>query len=385
MDLCLTDDQRMLQETTRRYLGDSCPLTTVRAWAGDEAGGFPREWWRQGAALGWTSLLVPGDLGGGSVSANGLADAVLVAEEMGRAVAPGPMIPTNVVAAALARSAGEGADPSTVAARRKVIEDLVSGEKVAAWCLGTAVAGVESGGDVVATPRGDGGLRLDGASGPVEAAGQADVVLVTARHAADGQPVQCLVSAGAAGLTTAAAHSVDLVRRYAGLRFEATSVEAVDVLGAGQDEVEYQLQVAVALQCAEMVGAVMRVFDMTVEYATDRYSFGRALVSYQALKHRFADMKVWAEAMAAAADAAARAVGTGGADAAELVSVAKSYAADKAPLILQDCVQIHGGIGVTWDHDLHLFLRRVIQDGSQWGTATEHRERIAVLAGLGAT
>ena len=191
------------------------------------------------------------------------------------------------------------------------------------------------------------------------------MVLVTARRTEGGALMQCLVAAGTPGLSTVKAQGLDLVRRFAGLRFEGVQVEAVDVLGQGtavDAAVEHQLQIAVALQCAEIVGAVERVLEMTVAYAIDRYSFGRALIPYQALKHRFADMKMWLEAMAAAADAAAHAVGTGQDDAAELVSAAKSYAGDKAPFILQDCVQIHGGIGVTWDHDLHLFLRRVVQD-----------------------
>ena len=146
-------------------------------------------------------------------------------------------------------------------------------------------------------------------------------------------------------------------------------------------DVERQLLDAVVLQCFEMAGAVDRVFAFTVEYAEDRYSFGRPLVSYQALKHRFADMKMWLESCHATAAAAARAVDAGSPLAAELVSVAKSYIGDHAPVIVQDCVQLHGGIGVTWDHDLHLYLRRVVQDRAQFGTPRDHRERIA--AGIG--
>jgi alkylation response protein AidB-like acyl-CoA dehydrogenase len=124
------------------------------------------------------------------------------------------------------------------------------------------------------------------------------------------------------------------------------------------------------------------VFEFTVEYAADRYSFGRPLASYQALKHRFADMKVWLEAAHATAGAAARAVDSDSTHAAELVSVAKAYIGDRGPVILQDCVQIHGGIGVTWDHDLHLYLRRVVVDRTQWGTPRDHRERVAVAMGM---
>jgi alkylation response protein AidB-like acyl-CoA dehydrogenase len=156
------------------------------------------------------------------------------------------------------------------------------------------------------------------------------------------------------------------------------------VLGEGDaaGEVEHQLQTAVVLQCAEMAGAIDRAFEFTVEYASDRYSFGRPLSSYQALKHRFADMKLWLEASHASADAAARSVDAGSASAPELISVAKAYIGERGPAILQDCVQLHGGIGVTWDHDLHLYLRRVVVDRSQMGTPREHRERIAVTMGM---
>jgi alkylation response protein AidB-like acyl-CoA dehydrogenase len=121
------------------------------------------------------------------------------------------------------------------------------------------------------------------------------------------------------------------------------------------------------------------VFDMTVQWAFDRFSFGRPLASYQALKHRFADMRTWIEASLAATDAAVHAVQDNAADADELVSVAKSYVASKALVIIQDCVQMHGGIGVTWEHDLHLYLRRATVTGALFGTVEDHRARIADL------
>jgi alkylation response protein AidB-like acyl-CoA dehydrogenase len=175
------------------------------------------------------------------------------------------------------------------------------------------------------------------------------------------------------------------VRRFGACSAEEVAVPAELVLGvpgAAAREVERQLQVALVLLCAEMVGATDRVFGFTCEYAFDRYSFGRPLASYQALKHRFADMKLWLEACHATAGGCARAVDAGAGNAGELVSVAKSYIGDHAPSILQDCVQMHGGIGVTWDHDLHLYLRRVVQDRARCGTPSDHRERIAALIGL---
>jgi alkylation response protein AidB-like acyl-CoA dehydrogenase len=119
------------------------------------------------------------------------------------------------------------------------------------------------------------------------------------------------------------------------------------------------------------------VFEFTVQWAFDRYSFGRPLASYQALKHRFADMRLGLEASYATAAAAARAVADGGPAAAELTSVAKAYIGERATDIIQDCVQLHGGIGVTWEHDIHLYLRRVTVDRAVWGTPAEHRRLLA--------
>ncbi len=145
---------------------------------------------------------------------------------------------------------------------------------------------------------------------------------------------------------------------------------------------ERQLQIALALQCAETAGIVDRVFAFTVEYAFDRSSFGRPLASYQALKHRFADMKMWLEACHATAQGAAEAVEAGSPVAPELVSVAASYVGDHATDIIQDCVQMHGGIGVTWDHDIHLYLRRATVNRALYGAPDQHRERLAALLGI---
>ncbi|HEV3130389.1 MAG TPA: acyl-CoA dehydrogenase family protein [Acidimicrobiales bacterium] len=375
MDLRITDDQQLLLETTRKFLESTAPLETVRRLADEEPAGFDRDWWRSGAELGWTSLLVSEADGGGSVSGHGLLDLVLVAESMGSLVSPGPLVPTNVVAEALARSGS--ADQ-----RRRLLPGLMSGASVAAWCLGAPAAGIDSGGRVGAK-LGDTGVVLDGVSGPVEAGGQADVYLVTA--ATEDGVAQFIVPSDSPGVTVDPANSLDLVRRFAQIRFDQVAVGHDAALGVAETtvaDIEHQLQTVAVLQCAEMVGAMDRVFEFTVEYAADRYSFGRPLASYQALKHRFADMKVWLEAAHATAGAAARAVDSDSTSAAELVSVAKAYIGDRGPVILQDCVQIHGGIGVTWDHDLHLYLRRVVVDRTQWGTPRDHRERVAVAMGM---
>ncbi|HUD16472.1 MAG TPA: acyl-CoA dehydrogenase family protein [Acidimicrobiales bacterium] len=379
MDLSLTDDQQLFRETTRKFLEDTCPLAEVRRIADEEPDGFDRGWWRRGAELGWVSMLVAEEHGGGCVSGQPLADLALAVEEMGRLVSPGPVIPTNVVAAALSRVGAPD--------QHKHLAGLVAGETVAAWCPGVPFPGTgrrhdAANGEVVAEAGGEGYL-LSGTSGPVEAGGQADLWLVSARS---GEGVsQFVVPSGTPGVTVLPAQTTDLVRRFACLRFDQVDVVADALLGeaaaAGAD-VERQLQDAAVLQCAEMAGATDRVFEFTVEYAEDRYSFGRPLVSYQALKHRFADMKMWLEASHASVTGAARAVDSGSPLAPEMISVAKSYIGDHLPFVIQECVQLHGGIGVTWDHDLHLYLRRVVEDRARFGTPRDHRERVAQAVGL---
>ena len=224
------------------------------------------------------------------------------------------------------------------------------------------------------------GWSLSGAKQPVEAAGSAQYLLVTARTA-DGL-TQFLVPADAPGVTITPMHTVDLTRRFSSVRFDGVKVDATGVVGdpgAAGPDVERQLRLANVMQCAEMVGAMDRAMEITIDWAMTRYSFGRPLSSYQALKHRFADMKTWLESSHALADAAARAVQDDAGDADELVSGAKAFIGHYGPELCQECVQMHGGIGVTFEHDMHLYLRRVTLDALLYGTVTDHRLRLAEI------
>jgi len=378
MDLQRSEDQELFRETTRKFLEAEVPLTRVRELADDPAG-FDRGWWKRGAELGWTSMLVPEAYGGVSLSGEdgeGLLDLVLVAEEMGRLVSPGPLLPTNVVAAAVS-------ERGSAAQREALLPAIVSGDCVAAWALfEDGVGWLPARFAVVAEPVGD-GFVLRGTKTPVEAAGQADQLLVTARTG-DGLS-QLLVPMDAPGVTVTPLESLDLVRRFASVRFEDVELPGSAAVGTPGDaaaDVERQLQNALALQCAEIVGAVDVVFEGTLEYMADRFSFGRPLASYQALKHRFADMKMWLEASLAASVAAARAVHARSEDAAELASAAKAYVGEHGTTIIQECVQMHGGMGVTFEHDIHLHLRRATSGRVLYGTPADHYERIAGLIGM---
>jgi len=374
VELELQDDQELFVETTRRFLEAESPLTHVRALY-EDAVGFDRDYWRRGAELGWTAMLVPEARGGGSVSGDGLLDLVLVAEEMGRMVAPGPLSPVNVVADTLARAGRPD--------QQEALAGLVSGERIATWAFAEPSGRWDTEGVTLTATERDGAWVLDGTKSYVQDAAVADEWLVTARTG-DGL-TQFLLAAGTPGVAVQPLQSLDMTRRFGDLVIDAATVDASAVVGRVGDaaaDVERQLQVALTLQNAETVGAVNRVYEFTLEYAKDRMAFGRPIGSYQALKHRFADMKVWLEACNATATASARAVQAGADDASKLVSTAKAYIGDRAPAIVQDCVQLHGGIGVTWEHDLHLYLRRVAQNAALYGSPRDHRLRVATLLGV---
>jgi alkylation response protein AidB-like acyl-CoA dehydrogenase len=366
-----SSDQSFFQETTAKFLNELVPVGELRRLRNDPVG-FDRDYWRRGAELGWTSLLVGEAHGGGSISGQGLVDLTLVAYEFGRHAAPGPLVATNVVAGALSAAADD--------AHADLIAALLAGTSIATWCYTEAVPNDRLG-QIALDIRVDGDeLVLDGVKRPVESADQASHLLVTGRTG-DGL-TQVLVPADTAGVSIKAMKTVDLTRRFGVVTFSDVRVPASAVLGqvgkAGED-VERQLQQALVLVNAEAVGAMQVGFDMTVEWAFDRYSFGRPLASYQALKHRFADMKTWLEGSHAVSDDAAVAVATGAANAGQLVSVAKAFIGDYGAELLQDCVQLHGGIGVTFEHDLHLYLRRHTVDRAMFGTPAEHRARITDL------
>jgi alkylation response protein AidB-like acyl-CoA dehydrogenase len=369
MLLNLSEDQQFFRETTDRFLTEQVPPDTLRGLRHDPAGYEPT-YWRRGAELGWTSLLVSEEHGGGTISDSGLADAGLVAYEFGRHAAPGPLAVVNVVAAALSE---HDAAPD-------VLAGLLSGEAIATWCA--PPFGSRRWQPTVEASRSGTDLVLRGNAQIVESAGQADHLLVTCRDQSATGVTQVLVPTSTPGVTTTPMQTVDLTRRFGIVNFDEATVPATGVVGTAGDaamQVHRQFEQLIVLLNAESVGAMQTAFDMTVEWAFDRYSFGRPLASYQALKHRFADMFMWLESSHATSDAACAAVAAGDPDAAELVSAAKAYIGEYGAELVQDCTQMHGGIGVTFEHDLHLFLRRVTVNRALAGTPADHHQRITAF------
>jgi alkylation response protein AidB-like acyl-CoA dehydrogenase len=352
-----TEDQEFFRATTGRFLSEHAPVDALRRRRDDPAG-FDPDYWRMGCELGWTSLLVTEEHGGGSLSGQGLVDLTFVAHEFGAHAAPGPLITANVVAAALSRSN----------CRLDLLGRLVTGDSIASWCPDSRrLTARLNGGDVI----------VSGTTRAAESAAQAEDLLV-AGAGPDGV-TQVLVPTTGPGLSMTPMDTVDLTRRFWRVRFDDVRVPAnaaIGTAGGADAQVARQFDLALALANAEMVGCMQTAFDLTMEWAFDRYTFGRPLASYQELKHRFADMKTWLEASHAISDSAAAAVQADAPDAAETVRIASTYIGDRGSELLQDCIQMHGGIGLTFDHDLHLYLRRHTLDRTLYGTPQEHRQFI---------
>jgi alkylation response protein AidB-like acyl-CoA dehydrogenase len=375
MKLDLTPEQAFFHGTTRQFLDDKVPTSLVRELRGDPAG-FGRDFWRQGADLGWTSLLVAEADGGGSVSGQGLVDLTLVAFEFGRYAAPGPLTAANLVTAAVARS-------GTAQQKAELLPGLMTGDRIGSWAYAEPRPFDRLGAVGVRARRSNGMYLLTGVKAPVEAAGQADLFLVTALLSDEGGGlVQFLVPSGTPGVSVSPMGTLDITRRYGRVTFADAAVPAAALLGepgTAEADVERQLQIVLVIQLAELTGTMDRGLELTTDWLFNRYSFGRPLASYQALKHRFADMRAWLEAAHAMADAAAQHVQEETGRAGEYVSAGKSVLGTAALEVLQECVQFHGGIGVTFEHDLHLYLRRATVDAQLYGTVADHRERLTAI------
>ena len=390
MELDLTTDQRLLLDSAARFIAKKYPLSAVRHSAdkhgadkhgadqhgADSGTAVPADYLRSVASLGWFSMLVPEVHGGGTVSGAGLHDLAIIAEERGRQLQPGPFLSMNVVAAALARS-------GSPEQQRTILPAFVAGERVATWVGAEFRDSTRGPGAAIAATEVTGGWQLFGEAGLVENGDTAEVFLVTAASPAGS--AQFLVPAGTPGLSAQPVASLDITQRHALVTFDRVVVGPKAVLGQvghAADDVEYQLQIALVLAVSDSVGAMDELFQMTVRYAADRTAFGRPIGSFQAIKHQLADLSLGLEASKAVAVAAIRSVQAGDAAAGEVASMAKAWTSDTGIDLAQGCFQIFGGIGFTWEHDSHLFLRRITMNALLFGQADWHRERICQLHDL---
>ncbi|MDE3205060.1 MAG: acyl-CoA/acyl-ACP dehydrogenase [Acidobacteriota bacterium] len=368
MNFDIDDDQVLLGDTSRKYLQSRESLSRTRRRI-ETAETVDLAEWKAGADLGWASMLIPAESGGGSITDQPLVDLVVLAGELGRVLHPAPFLPTNVVADAISCWGNED--------QRKLLSHLAAGDMLAAWCTSADSVPDVSCIGVVATPTATGYL-LQGTSSLVHGASVADQALVTARTA-DGLIMHFLVALRSKGIAVRPLSALDLTRRYSKVYFDQVEVELPQRIGPAEAGLEILARagaVATVVQVGEAAGAVDYLVDETVRYAKDRVQFGRPIGSFQAIKHRLADLHVAREAVRATAYYAALALGDGQVDAAEAVAVAGAYVGDTYAWVCGEALQLHGGIGFTWEHDMHLFLRRAKVDQVLYGEPHWHRERL---------
>lgn len=371
----LTEEQRMLHRTTTQFIEDQLPVSATRRLH-DDPKGYDRSWLSRTADLGWYSMLIAEKYGGGSMTDRPLVDLVTIADSVGRYLQPGPFIGMNVVGGAISEF-------GTDAQREELLPKLAAAEVVATWAPFSSVGEWDAGAGLEVSRDGE-HVVLRGSRGFVPEAQSADYVLVAGQ--CDGDPIQVIVPTEAGGVGVEALTCYDLSRRIAEVSFDDVRLPSAAVLGAGEtsaaDNLDRQLQIAVVLACAETVGALDAMFSMTVDYSKDRIAFGRPIGSFQALKHVLADQALYLESCKAAAAEAAQAVDTGASDAAEIASMTAAYVDEYATQIAQECLQVHGGIGFTWEHDLHLYMRRIRTTTSMWCDRAWHYERICEVGAL---
>jgi alkylation response protein AidB-like acyl-CoA dehydrogenase len=364
MELALSETQQLIRATTRKLLEDRCPITRVRELIDDPVG-FDPGIWSQGGDLGWYAMLVPEEFGGASESGSGLVEAAIISEELGRMVHPGPFQATNVVAAAIAEF---GSDDQ----RQEYLPAIATGQTVATWAYMEREGDWNPGRLALSGAPVDSGYVLNGTKTCVQDAASADLFLVTGR-ASEG-PAQFLVPASTPGVSIQKLECVDLARRLFEVSFTDVRIDASAALGSPGEAgraIERQIQVALVLQCAETNGATEQGLGLTVQYSKDRVAFGRPIGSYQALKHRMAEHRMWLEASFATTSYASHRVLGRRDDAPVAVRIAKAHVGKRSTAILHDCIQLHGGIGMTWDYDLHLYFRRAIGNEVLYGSPYE--------------
>ncbi len=363
----LTDEQQAIKSTAHDFLSSRFKSDRIREIAESESG-FDESGWREMAELGWAGLALPEEWGGQGL---GIVDLAVLFEEMGYALAPSPLLSNTVVGLVLAAG---GSDEQ----RERYLAPLAAGELRATPALVDAGAAAEPGMFTLDAESAGDGVVLNGEKTLVMDAASADLFLVAT---SDGR--RHLVEKGAEGVTVIPEESIDLTRRLSSVRLDAVQVAPEATLpGEGSDYFPVLHRACVAL-AAESTGVAQRSLEMSVAYAKDRQQFGRPIGAYQAVSHRCAQMLLETENSRSAVYGAAWAADAEPESLPLAASMAKAYSSDAGWRVPDAAIQVHGGIGFTWEHDLHFFLKRGRANAAMFGSAKWHREQVAeaVLAG----
>ena len=355
MEFGLNESQLLLRDNARKFFAGECPMEEVRRLMETETA-YDQALWAKMVEQGYTGIIFPEEYGGVGL---GKVELILLMEEAGRALLPGPLFSTVALAGSVLDAT------ATPEQKKRYLAPICSGHARSTVAMLEAGASWHPADVQMSSASG----KLTGEKLFVPDAKVADFLIVVAR---DGVFV---VDAKAAGIEVQPMEAMDLTRKLYSVRFSGTPAERLgDAVGLAR-----ALDVATAALVAEIVGAMQRTLDLTVEYAKMRKQFGKPIGMFQAVQHQCADMYLETESARSAAYYAAWALEENAPDAAVAISIAKMYASDAGRTVGNRGIQIHGGMGFTWENDLHLYYRRAKASETALGDSTFHRERIARL------
>jgi alkylation response protein AidB-like acyl-CoA dehydrogenase len=366
MEFDLSKPQRLLQKSARDLFARACPAKRVRELMATDTA-FDPQLWSAVAEQGWLGIHLSEAHGGLGL---GLVDLAVVAEEMGRACFPGPFLGT-VWAATLVAEANAGS---------KYLQPLVAGESKGAVALLEPNASWDLADVRLQAAKSGSGFQLSGRKSFVSDAAVADVIVCVARAGDDLALIA--LPAKSSGVAITPAPGLDQTRKLYDVAFEGVNVGRESVLAVGdaaRRALVRSMQVGTLLVCADMLGGMQWILDNAVEYAKTRQQFGKPIGSFQAVQHMCADMLLWTESARSAIYFAAWAVDAEPESSARVVATAKVYTSDASREVANRGVQVHGGIGFTWEHDLQLYYKRSKASEILFGDASHHRAQLADL------
>ena len=376
MDFGFSEEQEMLRQSARSLLERECPPAHVRQMMEDERGYSP-ELWRKMAGLGWLGLVLPEEHGGAGLN---YVDLVVVAEEMGRVLLPSPFIWTLMFAEAVSRA---GSDEQ----QRRFLPAIARGELVATVANLEASGSWEESGIKMTARKSGAGFVLEGDKLFVNDAHVADFFLVAARTGGkrDNGVTLFAIDAKRPGITVTPLKTMDQTRKLGEVRLRGVKAAPTDIVGEvnnGWPVLAAAGDRAKVALAGEMMGGAQKVLETTVEYTKVREQFGRPIGSFQAVQHKCANMMVDVEGAKSAVYYAAWAVSNDAADARTAAAVAKAAASDAYRRVAADGIQVHGGIGFTWEHDMHLYFKRAKSSEFTFGDANFNRDIVAESIGM---
>jgi len=371
LDFGFSEEQEMLRDAAQRFLADNCSTKFVRQMMADTTA-HDSAFWQKLVGQGWPGLLISEQYGG----TNGtFLDMTVIIEEMGKAILPGPFFAAALLGAPLFI---EGASDDL---KKEFLPKMAEGKFIATAAIAEAAGRFDSGGiEIKATKKGA-SYAISGEKFFVPDAHVADAIVVAARtgqgSGESGISLLC-VPATEKGITVTQLKTVDMTRRMCHVKFD--NVQADTVIGKENDGwrvLHRVLDIAIAGLSTEMVGTAQKALDIAVDYAKTRVQFGKPIGSFQAVKHKCVDMMVAVENARSLTYYASWTVDERVPEAASAVPMAKAYASDMAKNVTSEAIQVHGGIGFTWEHDMHLYHRRALAGEANLGNAPVHREVVA--------